>query len=80
MADLKLVETMVRAMLKNDIGDANPSEEDIKNAINKVSLLIDVNDDGKEYVEKILQSSYKVRLDLGSGVVNGYIPSVACQP
>lgn len=70
MADLKLVETMVRAMLKNDIGDANPSEEDIKNAINKVSLLIDVNDDGKEYVEKILQSSYKVRLDLGSGVVN----------
>lgn len=70
MADLKLVETMVRAMLKNDIGDANPSEEDIKNAINKVSLLINVDDEGKAYVEKILQSSYKVRMDLGSGVIN----------
>lgn len=70
MADLKLVETMVRGMLKNNIGDANPSEEDIKKAIDQVSLLLPIDNTSKDYLEKILQSSYKVRMDLGNSVVN----------
>ncbi len=70
MADLKLVETMVRGMLKNNIGDANPSEEDIKKAIDQVSLLLPIDNTSKDYLERILQSSYKVRMDLGNGVVN----------
>ena len=70
MADLKLVETMIRGMLKNNIGDANPSEEDIKKAIDQVSMLLPIDEEGKVYIERILQSSYKVRMDLGNGVVN----------
>ena len=70
MADLKLVETMVRSMLKNNIGDANPSEEDIKTAIGQVSMLLPLNERENDYIEKLLQSSYKVRMDLGNGVVN----------
>lgn len=79
MADLKLVETMVRGMLKNNIGDGNPSEDDIKTAISQVSMLLPMDDAEKDYLEKLLQSSYKVRMDLGNGVVNEatYHPWVA---
>ena len=69
MADLQLFETMVRSMLKNNIGTNNPSEEDIKTAINQVSLLIPVDDNAKDYIEKLLQSNYKVRMDLGESVI-----------
>jgi hypothetical protein len=70
MADLHLVETMVRGMLKNNIGEANPTEEDIKTAIDQVASIIPLDNKEKEYTEKIVQSSYKVRMDLGSSVVN----------
>ena len=51
MADLKLVETMVRGMLKNNIGDGNPSEDDIKTAISQVAMLLPMDDTEKDYLE-----------------------------
>lgn len=70
MADLQITENMVRMMLKTTIGEANPSEEDIKTAIENVSKLIPLSDEEKDYIEKLLQSNYKVRMDLGDKVIN----------
>lgn len=79
MADLQINESMVRMKLKADIGDANPKEEDIKKAIDEVSMLLPMTDAEKDYLEKLLQSNYKVRMDLGEKVVNPatYHPWVA---
>lgn len=70
MADMKIAENLVRNMLKNNIGDANPLESDIQQAITQVSALLPFSDSEKKYLEKVLQSSFKVRMDLGDGVVN----------
>jgi hypothetical protein len=70
MADLQINENMVRMKLKADIGDANPTEGDIKKAVDDVSLLLPMTDNEKEYIEKLLQSNYKVRMDLGEKVIN----------
>lgn len=70
MVDLQIIENMVRMKLKIEIGDENPREEDIKKAIADISLLLPMTDREKEYIEKILQSSYKVRMDLGDKVIN----------
>jgi len=40
MANLDTCETMARMMLKEIIKDQNPTEDDIKSAIEKVSLLM----------------------------------------
>ncbi len=70
MADLQITENMVRMKLRADIGDDNPTEEDIKKAIEDISLLLPMTDAEKEYIEKLLQASYKVRMDLGDKVIN----------
>ena len=70
MADLKICENMARMIIKSKIGDSNPSEQDIKDAIIDVSKLMPMEKSEMDYVEKILQASYKVRMDLGTSVVN----------
>lgn len=57
-------------MIKSKIGDVNPTEEDIKQAIEDVSKLMPMDSQEKSYIEKQLQASYKVRMDLGNSVVN----------
>lgn len=70
MADLGICENMTRMMIKSKIGDVNPTEEDIKQAIEDVSKLMPMDSQEKSYIEKQLQASYKVRMDLGNSVVN----------
>ena len=69
MANLELCENVVRMMLKDAIGDDNPSEEDIKAAINKVAIMMPMTENEKLSIEKNLQASYKVRMDMGEAVV-----------
>ncbi|MCR5104178.1 MAG: Z1 domain-containing protein [Eubacterium sp.] len=68
MVNLRDAENIARIMLRNDIGDRIPSEDDIKAAIEKASSLIALDSNEKEYLEKILQSSFKVQMDLGEDV------------
>lgn len=70
MADLNICENMARMVIKSKIGDTNPSEDDIKIAISEVSQLMPMTESEKEFVEKQLQASYKVRMDLGTSVIN----------
>lgn len=70
MADLNICENMTRMMIKSKIGDTNPTEDDIKNAIEDVAKLMPMSPQEKDYIEKQLQASYKVRMDLGNSVVN----------
>ena len=70
MADLNICENMTRMMIKSKIGDTNPTEEDIRNAIDEVSKLMPMEQTEKDFVEKLLQASYKVRMDLGKSVVD----------
>ncbi len=69
MANIELCENVSRMMLKEAIGDRNPSEEDIKSAIEKVSIMMPMSDAEKTTIEKLLQASYKVRMDLGDAVI-----------
>ena len=79
MADLSICENMTRMIIKSKIGDINPNEEDIRNAIEDVSKVMPMEQNEKDYVEKQLQASYKVRMDLGNSVVNSvtYHPWIA---
>ncbi len=70
MADLNICENMARMIIKSKIGTTNPSEDDIKNAIEDVARLMPMEENEKKYVEKQLQASYKVRMDMGSCVIN----------
>lgn len=70
MANLDICESMTRMMIKNQIGDSNPTEDNIRDAIEEVSKLMPMNQQEKDYIEKILQASCKVRMDLGNSVVN----------
>lgn len=71
MADnIKFIEDMVMVILRHDIGTANPSEGDIKNAISKAILLNPMSDIEKELIEKSIQSKMKVRMDLGTQIVD----------
>lgn len=70
MADLNICENMTRMMIKSRIGDVNPTEEDIKSAIEDVAKMMPMEQQEKNYIEKQLQASYKVRMDLGNSVVN----------
>ena len=69
MADLDMCENVARMILKKAIGDANPTEQDIKNAVEKAAMLDDMTEEDKSKVEKQLQASFKVRMDLGDAVV-----------
>lgn len=69
MANLEMCENVARMMLKDKLQDSNPTEEDIKNILQQVSILMPMSADEMLYVEKQLQSSYRVRMDLGVGVV-----------
>ena len=79
MADLNICENMARMIIKSKIGDTNPTEDDIKNAIEEVAKLMPMEENEKSYVEKQLQSSYKVRMDMGNSVINDvtYHPWIA---
>ena len=70
MADLNICENMTRMMIKSKIGESNPTEDDIKNAIKDVAKLMPMSQQEMDYIEKQLQASYKVRMDLGNSVVN----------
>lgn len=70
MADLNICENMVRMVIKSKIGDTNPSEDDIKDAIEDVAKLMPMEENEKIYVENQLQTSYKVRMDMGNCVIN----------
>lgn len=70
MANIDLCENMARMLLKNELGSKNPTEENIKKVIEKVSGLMPMIDLEKAAVEKQLQSSYKVRMDLGEKIVD----------
>lgn len=69
MADLDMCENIARMVLKKAIGDANPTEEDIQAAVSQTSLMMPMDPAEKEKVEKQLQASFKVRMDLGNAVV-----------
>ena len=80
MADnIKFIEEMVMVILRHAIGTSNPSEDDIKNAINKAILLNPMTDLEKELIEKNIQTKMKVRMDLGTQIVdpNTYHPWLA---
>lgn len=70
MANLDLCENMARMLLKDAIGEQNPAEEDIRDCVEKVSKLFPMTDKDKEAIEKMLLSSFKVRMDLGESVVD----------
>lgn len=69
MANLELCENVSRMMLKEAVGDQNPSEEDIRSAIEKVAVLMPMSEAEKQTVEKVLQASYRVRMDMGDAVI-----------
>ena len=69
MANLSLCENISRMMLKEAVGDQNPTEEDIRAAIEKVSGMMPMTEAEKEEIERILQSSYKVRMNMGDAVI-----------
>ena len=69
MADLDNCEVIARSMLKEVLKDGNPTEDDIKECIRKVSALIPLTEEEMIIIEKQLQASYSVRMDLGVDVV-----------
>ncbi|MBE5862400.1 MAG: endonuclease [Lachnospiraceae bacterium] len=69
MADLKNCEIIARTMLKESIESKSITEEDIVKAIKNVSLLIPMTEEEMKIVEKQLQSSLSIRLDLGIDVI-----------
>jgi len=79
MADPKMQEAMVRMILHDSIGDNLPTEADIKKAIESAAGIFSMDAREKEYIERVLQSSYKVRMDLGEKTYdpNTYHPWIA---
>lgn len=69
MADINFCENVARMVLKNRIQNNNPTEEDIKFAIEEACKLMPMTDNEKLTLEKTLQSSYIVRMDLGESVI-----------
>lgn len=69
MANLDNCEIIARSMLKEILKDGNPTEDDIKETVKKVSMLLPMTEDEMQIVEKQLQASYSVRMDLGIDVV-----------
>jgi len=69
MADLDACENIARNILKGTLKDGNPAEEDIKDAIKKVSMLMPMTEDEMQIVERQLQASFSIRMDLGIDVV-----------
>jgi Z1 domain. len=68
--DMKFLENMVMLILRNKIGSRNPSEEDIREAIGNASLLSPITVDDKIILEKTVQSKMKVRMDMGTMIVD----------
>lgn len=68
--NIKFIEDMVMVILRHNIGSANPVEEDIRNAISKAELLNPMTDTEKKLVEKSIQSKLKVKMDLGTQIVD----------
>lgn len=69
MANIDNCEIIARSILKEILKDGNPTEDDIKETVKKVSLLLPMTEDEMRIVEKQLQSSYSVRMDLGIDVI-----------
>ena len=53
MADFSICENMARMIIKSRIGDTNPSEDDIQNAIDEVAKLMPMEASEKTYVEEL---------------------------
>lgn len=71
MNDIEIFENIARLTLKQKIGDRNPTEAEIHEAVGKAAMLTgDLSEKQKESVEKDLQASFKVRMDLGEKVVD----------
>lgn len=70
MANIDYYCSMAKMLLRCKIGDANPNESDIRKAIEGVSQTIPLTEREKDYIEKRLQASFKVRMDLGTSVIN----------
>lgn len=68
--DIKFLENMVMLILRNSIGSRNPTETDIKTAIEQANLLTEMTLQEKELVEKTVQSKMKVRMDMGAKIVD----------
>ncbi|HAU86548.1 MAG TPA: endonuclease [Lachnospiraceae bacterium] len=69
MSNLDTCENIARMLLKEELKGKNPTEEDIKKILNKVSMVTPMQNVEREYVEKQLQASFKVRMDIGNKVV-----------
>ena len=61
---------MARIILKDTIGEANPTEADLSTAVEQASFFMKMSEEEKKQVVKGLQYSLGVILDLGNGVVD----------
>lgn len=79
MANLDMCENIARMMLIDKIKDQNPTEEDIKKVLDEVGKLMPLDINEKTTIEKALQASFKVRMDLGEAVIkeSSYHPWLA---
>jgi len=68
--DMKFIENMVMLILRKNIGSRNPSEEDIRSAIESANMLSPMTDEGKIIIERVVQSKMKVRMDMGTKIVD----------
>ena len=69
MANLDMCENIARMILRDNIGSRYPTEDEIKQAVQKTCLLCPMNDAEQQKVVKQLQASLIVNMDLGLAVV-----------
>lgn len=69
MANLEMCENIARMVLREKIGTINPTEDDIREAVKKACLLCPMTEEERQKVEKQLQASFRIRMDLGNAVV-----------
>ncbi len=71
MADkIKYAEDMVMVILRNKIATRDPSEEDILEAINSLTPIIDLNEQEKTIVENSIKAKLWITMDLGIKIVD----------
>lgn len=71
MDNVQLCETLARTLLQNKLQDNNPTEDDIKEIVKSASkLVVGITEKELVEVERHLQTSYSVRMDLGEYVKN----------
>src|SRR5665647_9410 len=68
--NIKFAEDMAMVILRNRIGTKNPTEAEIKKAIEETSILLPLQEIEKIVVEKNIQSKMSWRMDLGVMIVD----------